>query len=102
MSADFRGDGVEGLGEVVDAVGQSGEGEQFAMPGAVGVDDRAEVAAAVAGGAADAAGLGDGGEGDVGAGGDEGFAGGADPVGVVGVGGGIAVGWVSVTVSRRG
>ncbi len=47
LAADFRGDGVEGLGEVVDAVGQPGEGEQFAVPGAVAVDDRAEVAAAV-------------------------------------------------------
>ena len=96
LPADFRGDGVEGLGEVVDAVGQPGEGEQFAVAGAVAVDDRAEVAAAVAGGAADAGCGGDGGEGDVRAGGDERFAGRADPGGVGGrVRVGSAVGFVS-------
>ena len=92
LAADFHGDGVEGLCEVVDAVGQAGEGEQFAVAGAVGVDDRAELVAAVAGGAADAGGGGDGGEGDVGAGSGEGLAGAADAVGIggrVGVGHGV-------------
>jgi hypothetical protein len=64
LSANFGCDGVEGLGEVVEAVGESGDGEQFAVAGAVGVNDGAEFPVAVAGGAADAAVLGDGGEGD--------------------------------------
>ena len=107
LPADFCGDGVEGLGEVVDAVGQPGEGEQLAVPGAVAVDDRAEVAAAVAGGAADAGFGGDGGEGDVRAGAGQGFAGRADSGGVgAGVGGrvrgGFVSGWMSVILFRRG
>jgi hypothetical protein len=65
LSADFGCDGLEGLGEVVQAVGESGDGKQFAVAGAAGVDDGAELPVAVAGGAADAAVLGDGGEGDV-------------------------------------
>ena len=80
LTADSRCDGLEGLGEVVEAVGECGEGEQFAVPGAVGVDDGAELPVAVAGGAADAAVLGDGAEGDVASGGEQLLAGGADPV----------------------
>jgi len=65
------GEGVEGLGEVVDAVGQGGEGELFAVAGPVGVDDRPQVAVAIAGGPGDPADLGDGDEGDVAAVGEE-------------------------------
>src|SRR6266700_6303397 len=80
LSANFGCDGVESLGEVVEAVGESGHGEQFAVAGAVGVDDGAELPVAVAGGAADAAVLGDGGEGDVASGGEQLFAGSTDAV----------------------
>jgi hypothetical protein len=39
VSSDVGGDGLEGLTQVVDLGGQSGEGEDLVMPRAVAVDE---------------------------------------------------------------
>jgi hypothetical protein len=82
LPTDFRGDGVEYLGEVIQPRGEAGDREQLAVAGPVAVDDLSEFAAPIAGGAADPAGLGDRGEGHVATGGEEPLAGGLDSLGV--------------------
>jgi hypothetical protein len=64
VSADVGGDGFEAVAELVELGGEAGEGELLPGGVAVAVDDRAELAAAVEGGAADPGAVGNASEGD--------------------------------------
>lgn len=64
VAFDSFGEGFDGCAKVSDFGGQAGQGSGVGLPGAVFIDDGAQLLVAVEGGAADLGLCGDGGEGD--------------------------------------